>query len=89
VHGEQLAQVCLVLGCDEQGTRAEGERGTRLRMLIANQFDPETGSPGLLRDQFALQDRNAELDTNDIAHDANVPLAASPGRRVGAVRSVR
>ena len=71
---EQFAHLCLVLGSDKQGTSAERERGTRLRVLVAKQFDAETGSLGLLCDQLALQDRNTELDTNDVAHHANVLL---------------
>jgi hypothetical protein len=32
---EQLAHLCLMLSCDKQRARAERERGTRLRVLVA------------------------------------------------------
>jgi hypothetical protein len=39
VLSEQFAHLCLVVSCDKQGTSAERERGTRLRVLVAKQLD--------------------------------------------------
>jgi hypothetical protein len=39
VLSEEFTHLCLVLRGDKQGTSAERERGTRLRVLIAKQLD--------------------------------------------------
>jgi hypothetical protein len=87
VLSEQFAHLCLVLSCDKQGTSAERERGTRLRVLVAKQLDAKAGRLGLRCDQLSLQDRNTELDTNDVAHHANVPLTGHPLQRLRGTQS--